>query len=371
MLLWVLVTIITLVDNTDLSVPGKGQQARTYELYSRVARKVEVRLVTHSVRNRERLDWASQVVTIVTPPERLAAWVGGPDALPKLITAARGSDLIVVEHTYGIERWSPIAARILGLPLVYDSHGNEAEVCKDLKCKASIIPFERNIYRSADAVVTISEAVWSEAARLYKIGTKKHLVLPPGRRDIKCRDRKFRDRLKSWGFIRDEIVAVMHGSLDYGPNIEALRLLIETTKGAHRKHNLVFVIAGASRGLRPGWLSDSVLYVGFVEDLDDFLCSADVAIALNLSGSGVHMKVIDYISAGLPLVATLKSLEGLPIEALRGYPLKLVRPPKEDITKAVVELAELRRGPFSGRANLPTWDEQAENLLRFLSSLIR
>ena len=364
-----LVTIITLVDNTDLSVPGKGQQARTYELYSRVARKAEVRLVTHSVRNRERLLWASQIVTIVTPPERLAAWIGGPDALPKLIAAAKGSDLIVVEHTYGIERWSPIAAKILGLPLVYDSHGNEAEVCKNLKCKASIIPFERNIYRSADAVVAISEAVWSEAARLYGIDMKRHLILTPGLKEIKCGDRKFRDRLKSWGVSRDETIAVMHGSLDYGPNVEALKLLIEITKEARKKYNLVFVIAGASRNLRPGWLSDSVLYVGFVEDLDDFLCSADVAVSLNVSGSGVHMKVIDYLSAGLPLVATPKSLEGLPIEALRGYPLKLAKPPKDDVVKVVVELAELRRGPFSGKANLPTWDEQAERLVRFLSNV--
>ena len=357
-----------MVDNTDLSMPGKGQQARTYELYSRVARKAEIRLVTHGVRNRERLSWASQIATIVTPPERLAAWIGGPDALPKIIATAKGSDLIVVEHTYGVERWSPVAAKILGLPLIYDSHGNEAEVCKGLKCKASIIPFERSIYRSADAVVAISDAVWNEAARLYKIETKRHLILPPGAREIKCRGREFRDRLKYWGINIDEIIVVMHGSLEYGPNIEALKLLIETTKGARKRYNLVFVMAGASRSLRPGWLSDSVLYAGFVEDLEDFLCSADVAISLNISGSGVHMKVIDYLSAGLPLVATPKSLEGLPTEALRGYPLKLVRPPKEDITKAVVELAELRRGPFSGRANLPTWDEQAEKLLKFLQA---
>ena len=362
-------TIITLVDDTDLSVPGKGQQARTYELFSRVARRAEVRLVTQGARYRDRLSWASQVVVVGRLPERLAAWLGGRDALPRLLEAARGSDVVVAEHVYGVNRWAPPASRLLGLPLVYDSHGNEAEVCGDFKCRASVVPFERYMYRSADAVVAISEAVWREAARLYGAGGKRHLVLPPGLREVRCTSRDLRGRLRAWGVSEGEVVAVTHGSLDYGPNAEALELLVSSTRGARRKYGAVFVVAGASRRLRPGWLSDSALYVGFAEDLDDLLCSADVAVSLNVSGTGVHMKVLDYLSAGLPLVATPKSLEGLPLEALRGYPLRLVRPPSDNVGKAVAEMAELRRGPFSGKAGLPTWDEQAERLVRFLSSL--
>mgnify|MGYP001770719675 CR=1 FL=1 len=96
-----------------------------------------------------------------------------------------------------------------------------------------------------------------------------------------------------------------------------------------------------------------------------------MAVSLNVSGTGVHMKVLDYLSAGLPLVATPKSLEGLPPEALRGYPLRLVRPPGDDVGRAVAELAELlRRGLFSGKTSLPMWGEQAEKL-RFLLMLLR
>ena len=326
-------------------------------------------MVTQGARYKERLAWASQVIVVGRLGGRLSAWVVDVGAIQKLVKIARGSDVVVAEHIYGIDRWAPIAAKALGLPFIYDSHGNEAEVCGDFKCRASVVPFERYMYRSADAVVAISEAVWREAARLYGVGGKRHLVLPPGLREVRCGSRNFRERLRAWGVSEGEVVAVTHGSLDYGPNAEALELLVSSTRGARRKYGAVFVVAGASRRLRPGWLSDSALYVGFAEDLDDLLCSADVAVSLNVSGTGVHMKVLDYLSAGLPLVATPKSLEGLPLEALRGYPLRLVRLPGDDVGRAVAELAELRRGPFSGKAGLPTWDEQAEKLVRFLSSL--
>ncbi|MGC9113430.1 hypothetical protein, partial [Acidilobus sp.] len=80
------------------------------------------------------------------------------------------------------------------------------------------------------------------------------------------------------------------------------------------------------------------------------------------------MKVIDYLSAGLPLVATPKSLEGIPAAALKGYPLVLASP-DIDLGEAVATLAGRTRGPFSGRAKLPTWDEQASRLLDFLLSV--
>jgi hypothetical protein len=80
------------------------------------------------------------------------------------------------------------------------------------------------------------------------------------------------------------------------------------------------------------------------------------------------MKVIDYLSAGLPLVATPKSLEGILAAALKGYPLVLASQ-DIDLGEAVATLAKRMREPFSGRAKLPTWDEQTSRLLDFLLSV--
>jgi hypothetical protein len=97
--------IITLVDDIDLSsAPGKGQQARTYELYSRVARKAEARLVTQEAGHPERLAWASELRVVRPLPGKASAWVGGLGSLAAITKAARSSDAIIAEHIYGINR---------------------------------------------------------------------------------------------------------------------------------------------------------------------------------------------------------------------------------------------------------------------------
>jgi len=72
-------------------------------------------------------------------------------------------------------------------------------------------------------------------------------------------------------------------------------------------------------------MTRDVLYIGFLRDIYKILCIADAAIAPVISGTDVHMKVIDYLSAGLPLNATPKAPEGLPPHALSEYPLLLIK----------------------------------------------
>jgi hypothetical protein len=152
------VRAITLVDDTDISRPGNGQKARVYELFSRVAQKVEIRLVTQEAKHPEKLTWVSEL-RVVKPLPGIAAWVGRFSSLAEITKMTRGSDIIIAEHIYGINRWAPLASRLSGAPLVYDSHGNEVEVCRSLACAASVTPFEKAMYESADAVIAISERV--------------------------------------------------------------------------------------------------------------------------------------------------------------------------------------------------------------------
>jgi glycosyltransferase involved in cell wall biosynthesis len=95
------------------------------------------------------------------------------------------------------------------------------------------------------------------------------------------------------------LIGIAHGSLDYRPNLDSLNVLLSLSKESRKKYNVVFVVAGKSNIIKPGWLSDNVLYIGFVNDIDELLCSANIAISLNVSGTGIHMKVLYYLSAGL------------------------------------------------------------------------
>ena len=52
-------------------------------------------------------------------------------------------------------------------------------------------------------------------------------------------------------------------------------------------------------------------FIGFVKDLNCFLYAADLAIVPIFRGSGVRLKMIDYLSARIPMVTTKKAVEGL------------------------------------------------------------
>jgi len=86
------------------------------------------------------------------------------------------------------------------------------------------------------------------------------------------------------------------------------------------------------------------------------------------------MKVIDYLSAGLPLIATPKALEGLPLHALSEYPLLLIKfnnINNIDLGALINEFLLQKRGPFSGQAKIPTYDVLARSFLNIIYNVIR
>jgi len=68
-----------------------------------------------------------------------------------------------------------------------------------------------------------------------------------------------------------------------------------------------FVLAGYGM---PTFVEDNVISLGFVDDLAALIDSVDVAVMPITVGSGVRIKMIDYMSRGVPVVATSESLEG-------------------------------------------------------------
>ena len=365
---------IALIDDTDLSKPGKGQQIRTFELYSRVSKYFDIKLFLQDLSDPSMLSWASELNVIKSLPGKLSSWIGSIDSIQKLISKINEADIIIAEHIYGINRWAPLAAKLRNVPFIYDSHGNEIEVCGyDIKCLLSIIPFERYMYKSADLIFAISEEVSYNISKIYGINKKKIEVLYPGLRKINCKEKgkKIYDIMKFWGVNNKSIVAIMHGSFDYKPNMESLNLLLNLSKGARKDYNVVFVLAGKSSMMKPGWISDNVLYIGFVDDIDELLCAANVALSLNVSGTGVHMKVLDYLSAGLPIIATPKSLSGIPKASLKDYPLVTIEPNNFiNLGKIVSDLNSEFSGPLSGKASLPTWEESAEHFVRKINDFL-
>lgn len=76
--------------------------------------------------------------------------------------------------------------------------------------------------------------------------------------------------------------------------------------------NATLVIAGANPPKEVQNLSSNrIIVMGFVDDPVEIFLSAHIAIAPLRIGSGVKIKVVEYISAGIPTVATSVGAEGI------------------------------------------------------------
>jgi hypothetical protein len=109
---------ITLVDDTDLSIVATGQLAYTYGLFSKVANFAEVALITESLRDPSILSWASEISVVKCLADRLGVYLCSHTSLSEIISSAKESDVTNAEHIYGINRWAPLASRLLGIPFI-------------------------------------------------------------------------------------------------------------------------------------------------------------------------------------------------------------------------------------------------------------
>ena len=102
-----------------------------------------------------------------------------------------------------------------------------------------------------------------------------------------------------------------------------------------------------------------------VPDLTPYLNRTSVALNPVVSGSGVNIKLIDYLDAGLPLVSTSLATAGLPLEA--GGDLEVHDDPQE-FAAAVLRLVDdptlAGRLARSGRRHLRELLDAPTNLAR-------
>lgn len=112
--------------------------------------------------------------------------------------------------------------------------------------------------------------------------------------------------------------AVYVGGLDFGPNLQALRwfrsevvpLLLGASRGAFR----LSVIGQCSPNHQRELSHPAIDFVGYVDDLEAVLSRTRAFVAPVVSGAGLKIKVLDAMARAMPVIATSKAVEGLPVE---------------------------------------------------------
>ena len=103
------------------------------------------------------------------------------------------------------------------------------------------------------------------------------------------------------------------GNLAYLPNREATQVLSSVIAPIvlDEIKNAKFLVVGKGRDKLE---SPGLMFTGFVENVLDVLNISDVAVAPLFHGTGTRLKILEYLSCGLPVVSTSIGAEGLETE---------------------------------------------------------
>ena len=165
------------------------------------------------------------------------------------------------------------------------------------------------------------------------------------------------------------------GALDISTNTDAVAWLTErvwpAVTAAHPSVVLDVVGRGPSAQLRQRLAGmERVRLAADVPQVRPYLAAADVAVNPAITGSGVNIKVVEYMDAGIPLVSTSLATRGLPLEA--GKDLEVADDPA-DFAAAVLRLlndpASAREMAERGRQRIREVLDPQVNLARIAAML--
>jgi len=236
-------------------------------------------------------------------------------------------NLIIVTEPYGIVVLSSICG---GIPVVYDSHdvaGDHAKIgWKRLQMdfRITMVPllnsFIRSIFlgyimsleklacRMAKHIIAITDLDKQRFNQGYGVRPDKITVIPPWI-EVEEHSDGSRGTRKD-----DEIINVIfHGTYRHPANYEAFMLIINyiAPKIYDRDRNIQFILAGTDL---PKFEKENIKALGHVDDLNELLKSCQIAIVPIRGGTGIRTKILDYMSAGLPVITTRKGIEGIKVE---------------------------------------------------------
>jgi glycosyltransferase involved in cell wall biosynthesis len=171
---------------------------------------------------------------------------------------------------------------------------------------------ELMVCRNVDAVVTVSER---DRAMLLADGVAPARVqtIPHGV-DLSAYDAAGAlDLRQKLGFDAAARILIYHGTYQYPPNLDAMRLMADRILPAIRDRGLAVKVVAIGGHPPPRSPHPDIVFTGSVESVAPWLLAADLAVVPLAGGGGTRMKVLDYFAARLPVVSTSKGVEGIPV----------------------------------------------------------
>lgn len=227
----------------------------------------------------------------------------------KYILDSFKSDVLICSHP-----WSSLSVKKNNVKfLIYDAHNCEYLLMNQILGKhwlkkavlRRVKKIEADACRKSDLILVCSEKEKKDFMDLYNIEADKIIIIANGTNIIKDDTREAKTNYrKSLSLSLEDKIVVFIGAY-YKPNIDAARFIIERI--AKELIDFKFLIVGTVlEAFREEHIPSNVKLLGWIPDehLDLVLRAPDIAINPMFDGSGVNIKMLDYMSYGLPIVTS-------------------------------------------------------------------
>jgi glycosyltransferase involved in cell wall biosynthesis len=234
----------------------------------------------------------------------------------RYILNSQSTDIVICSHP-----WSSLCIKKEDKQFfIYDAHNCEYLLIDQILGKhllkrlvlSQVKKIERDACKKSDLILVCSNEEKEDFIDLYKVIPEKIIIVPNGARIIEEHQRKTKESCRQTLSISPKEVVIIFIGTYYKPNIDAARFIIE--KIAPALSQFKFIIVGtSSEAFRKDQISSNILLLGRVSDqlLDWALSASDIAINPMFDGSGVNIKMLDYMSYGLPIVTTECGARGI------------------------------------------------------------
>lgn len=242
--------------------------------------------------------------------------------LNRMFQIAEKADVthVICEHPY-MSITAMTLAQKLSVPWFLRSHNIESERFRELKKSwwPALRKYERYAMQRADGIffITPEDANWAE--QNFKIKRDKCHVIPFGT-DIQTpppiNENRKQHLAKEYNINPSATWLYFLGALDYIPNEDAVRTIIDNILPQLKKQSIDFEIIIAGKGLNEQLKAiindtDNIHYTGFVDDLDEFLNACDIMLNPMNKGGGIKTKAVEAIAYNNTVISTENGSAGL------------------------------------------------------------
>jgi glycosyltransferase involved in cell wall biosynthesis len=242
----------------------------------------------------------------------------GYKLIPNLVEICRllnrNTDVFISSHPYFFKMLLEYCSE---KTLVYEAHNIDYDLKKTYfenlenssakKYLEMVKEVERIACQKSDIIMGVSREDSAGLCRNYSVAEEKVVLVPNGKDVFSCKySAPTIDSAK-----KKEVVFV--GSA-HGPNMEAVEFIISDL--APRDKNITYRLVGNIKAAFEGRvISENVIFTGLLsdEDLENVYKTADLAINPMFSGGGTNLKVLGYISFGLPVLSTSFGMRGFEV----------------------------------------------------------